>query len=47
MIQLNLYVTPLAASLFECVLTKEGVYASEEQDFVNCGFFDQDDPGSD
>jgi len=29
---------------FSCVMTVEdGVYASESDDFINCGFFDQDD----
>ena len=47
--KLNLYVSDAVCAggipaLFECVLTVEpGVYASEESDFINCGFFDQDD----
>ena len=47
--KLNMYVSDAVCGGgnpfgFECVLTVEpGVYASEESDFINCGFFDQDD----
>ena len=47
--KLNLYVSDAVCAggipaFFECVLTVEdGVYASEEADFINCGFFDQND----